>query len=181
MIPPPPTLSEPRPSESGTLPQPSPLDAAGRNGERAAVHWPVEAHYLAGLAQWALQEPSAAADVLATPAQTLNSASAPLAQALLGALLFQQGKWDEAAKWWQRLEPERRNAWKIGETLAGAMFLSALDDFHAGRFEEAADRMRQAGRLGCRDRRLGPLLVASLFKAGQAIVFGPHSGVESGE
>ena len=41
----------------------------------------------------------------------------------------------------------------------------------AGRYEQAADRLREAGRLGLRDRRLGPLLTLSLVKAGQKLLY----------
>ena len=55
--------------------------------------------------------------------------------------------------------------------LVDGVFLSALTDYGAGRFEQAANRLREAGKLGLRDRRLGPLIGLSLFKAGQRLVY----------
>ena len=40
----------------------------------------------------------------------------------------------------------------------------------AGRYEPAAEWFREAGKLGLRDRRLGPLLSLALFKAGQQLL-----------
>ena len=45
------------------------------------------------------------------------------------------------------------------------MFISAVESLQRGEYAMAAEKFRQAGRLGCRDRRLGPLLLLSLFKA----------------
>ena len=38
-------------------------------------------------------------------------------------------------------------------------------------YEQAADRFREAGKLGLRDKRLGPLLTLALVKAGQRLLF----------
>ena len=62
--------------------------------------------------------------------------------------------------------------WQLSEPLANTMFLSALTAFQTRKFEEAADKFRAAGKLGCRDRRLGPLLILSLFRAGQTAFYG---------
>jgi hypothetical protein len=61
----------------------------------------------------------------------------------------------------------------LGEALAQTVFVTALEDYARGSFEQAADKLRAAGKLGCRDRRLGALLVTSLFKAGQTMIYGP--------
>jgi hypothetical protein len=48
--------------------------------------------------------------------------------------------------------------------------LGALEAYAAGQYETAADRFRQAGKLGCRDRRLGGMLLSSLFNAGRQVL-----------
>ena len=68
---------------------------------------------------------------------------------------------------------KQRQAWGLADPLAQTMYVAALDDLMAGQYEQSADKFRQAGRLGCRDRRLGPLLLLALFKAGQQALYGP--------
>lgn len=131
-----------------------------------------EGNYLAGLAHLELREYPAAARALAVPAQTTGSVSSSHAQALWGLAMFHQDRHEEAVQHWQALDAGRRAGWKLNETLANTVFLTAVEAFHASRFEQAAEKLRQAGKLGCRDRRLGPLLVLSLFKAGQQVVYG---------
>jgi len=43
------------------------------------------------------------------------------------------------------------------------------------KYEEAAEKFRQAGKLGYRDRRLGPLLLLCLFKGGQQAIYGAET------
>ena len=43
--------------------------------------------------------------------------------------------------------------------------------YEEGRFEQAAERFREAGKLGLRDRRLGPLLTLALVRAGQRLLY----------
>ncbi len=132
----------------------------------------IEAAYLEGVAQAELGDAAAAVEVLKKPAAAEGNASTPFAQGLLGAMLMRQGQFDAATTWWQKLPAPQRTAWKIGEVLGGAQMLAALEAFQSGRFEQAADKFRQAGKLGCRDRRLGALLLASLVKAGKQAVYG---------
>ena len=61
-------------------------------------------------------------------------------------------------------------------TPAGAVFLSALEAFQAGAYARAAERLREAGRSGLRDRRVGPLLGLCLVKAGQQALFAAKDG-----
>jgi tetratricopeptide (TPR) repeat protein len=143
---------------------------ADKNGSLSALA--VEAAYLEGIAQAELGDAAAAVEALKKPAAAEGNPSAPFAQGLLGAMLMQQGQFDAATTWWQKLPAPQRSAWKIGEVLGGAQMLAALELFQAGRFELAADKFRQAGKLGCRDRRLGALLLASLVKAGKQAVYG---------
>ena len=51
------------------------------------------------------------------------------------------------------------------------MLLAGLTAFEKGKFELAAERIREAGRLGLRDRRLGSMLTLALVKAGQRLLF----------
>jgi tetratricopeptide (TPR) repeat protein len=143
---------------------------ADKNGTLGALA--IEAAYLEGVAQAELGDSAAAVEVLKKPAAAEGNPSAPFAQGLLGAMLMQQGQFDAATIWWQKLPAPQRSAWKIGEVLGGAQMLAALELFQSGRFELAADKFRQAGKLGCRDRRLGGLLLASLVKAGKQAVYG---------
>jgi hypothetical protein len=148
--------------------------AAQKNGATPGPRliWPLETAYLAGLAHLDLGQNAAAAEALEKAAVIRESPSAAHAQALLGAIGFLENNHEEASKWWQTLEPKKRVAWKLGETLAHTVFLTALEAYTRGQFEEAAEKLRAAGKLGCRDRRLGALLVMSLFRAGQALVYG---------
>jgi len=142
------------------------------NGSPATLSLAVEASYLAALAHLELRDYPAAAQALAAVSRTPGSPSIHHAHALLGVTLFHEDKPDEAAMCWQKLDPGRRAAWKLNETLASTVFLAALTAFEQGRFEQAAEKLRQAGRLGCRDRRLGPLLLLALFRAGQQVIYG---------
>jgi tetratricopeptide (TPR) repeat protein len=142
------------------------------NGSPATLSLAVEASYLAALAHLDLRDYPAAAQALTTVTRTAGSPSVHHAHALLGLALFHEDKADEAAMCWQKLDAGRRAAWKLNEPLANTVFLAALTAFEQGRFEQAADKLRQAGRLGCRDRRLGPLLLLALFRAGQQVIYG---------
>lgn len=130
-----------------------------------------EAAYLAALAQLGLGNRPAAIAALRPIAELKGSPSASHAQALLGALCFEERRYDEASQWWQKLDAKQRAAWKLGDSLAAAMFLAALQAYQGGRFEEAAEKLRTAGRLGWRERRLGALLVLALFRAGQEKIY----------
>jgi tetratricopeptide (TPR) repeat protein len=136
------------------------------------VNWHVETAYLSGLARLGLREQGAAVQALKQVAESSTSPSAAPAQALLGAIAFLGNDYRGAAQWWQALDPKRRAAWKLGQTLAQTVFLTALEAYTHGSFQEAADKLRMAGKLGCRDRRLGTILVAALFKAGQTVIYG---------
>ena len=104
-------------------------------------------------------------------ARTPESPSAEHARALLGRLRFGRGEYEEAFPWWTGLDPQRRGAWGLDEPLRGTMFLAGLLALGEGRYEQAAERFREAGKLGLRDRRLGPLMTLALVKAGQEKLF----------
>jgi len=97
--------------------------------------------------------------------------STDLARAMLGRLHFQSGGFAEAVQWWAATEAGKRAEWQLDEPLRQTVLLAGVAAFRAGQFEQAAERFREAGRLGLRDRRLGPLIGLSLFKAGQRLLF----------
>jgi hypothetical protein len=95
---------------------------------------------------------------------------------LLARIAFEEGIDREAIGWWKALDPGRRKQWGLEEPLKGAIFVSALQSLQQHRFAEAAEKIREAGRLGLRDRRLGPLLSLALIKAGQRLLYGGQPG-----
>jgi hypothetical protein len=93
------------------------------------------------------------------------------ARALLGRLSFLRGAYDDAIKWWNSVEPRKRAEWQLDEPLRQTVLLSGLLAYENGRFEQAADRFRESGKLGLRDRRLGPLMTLALVRAGQRLLY----------
>jgi tetratricopeptide (TPR) repeat protein len=93
------------------------------------------------------------------------------ARALLGRCSLTDGDYEEAVQWWTRMDARRRADWGLDEPLRQTVLLSGLLAYEEGRFEPAADRFREASRLGLRDRRLGSLIVLALFKAGQRLLY----------
>jgi tetratricopeptide (TPR) repeat protein len=116
-------------------------------------------------------EGEAARAALERVAAADGSPSAPYARALLGRLAFGEGRYADASGWWTATDPRRRAAWGLDDPLRQTVLLAGLLDYEGGRFEQAADRFREAGRLGLRDRRLGPLLTLALVKAGQRLLY----------
>lgn len=127
----------------------------------------VESSFLSGLTALAQGQSAAAQEHFRSVAARADSPSRSLAHAFLGQLSLAQKADEEAIRWWQALDAQKRTSWNLAEALAGTVFLNALQALAAGRFEEAANKIREAGRLGWRDRRLGQLLTLALFKAGQ--------------
>lgn len=154
----------------------------GRNGSLTQRALAVEAGYLAALAQIGLNQPRPAIDALKLITFDPKSPTLSYAQALLGEVLFQERRHDEAITAWQALDAPKRQGWNLADPLAQTMFISALESLQRAEYEQAAEKLRQAGKLGYRDRRLGPLLLLSLFKAGQqAIYAGETAAVVSSE
>ena len=143
----------------------------GSNGTLAQKHLAVEAGYLAALAHLGLNQPRPAIDALKLITYNANSPTLSFAQALLGNVHFRERRHDEAINAWQALDAQKRQAWALSEPLAQSMFISSLESLHKAEYEQAAEKLRQAGRLGYRDRRLGPLLLLALFKAGQQAIY----------
>lgn len=137
----------------------------------AAGAYPTESRYVAGLAH--LQDGNSAAAIanLEPVSLAADSPAVQHARALLGQVHYQTGNYTEAVRWWKQLDAGQRTAWHLDEPLRAGLFLAGLQAYHAGHFEQAAERYREAGKSGYRDRRLGALLQTALFKAGQSLLF----------
>jgi len=146
------------------------LEAARRSAADAALA--ADSHYLMGWAHLRRRDETAAVDALQKAAAAADSASVEHARALLGRLRFTAGAYDEAASCWTALTPQRRRDWQLEDTLRSTVYLTGLQAYRQGRFEQAAAKFKEAGRLGLRERRLGPLLFLALFRAGQRLLFG---------
>ena len=151
--------------------------AVGSNGSRTQLELALEAGYLAGLAHIGLNNLPAAIDALKPVTCNPASPTLSLAQAQLAGALFRAQRHDEAIAVWQALDAQKRQAWNLAEPLAQTTFISALESMQRADFERAAEQLRQAGKLGQRDRRLGPLLLLALFKAGQKAVYGEETAL----
>jgi tetratricopeptide (TPR) repeat protein len=142
-------------------------------GQRAAADpaLELEGQYVLALAHVHLANPNAARQALQRVAAADKSPSAPYARAVLGQLSFARGAYDDAIKWWNALDAQRRAEWRLDDTLRQTVLLSGLLALEGKRYEQAADRFREAGKLGLRDRRLGGLLTLALVKAGQRLLY----------
>ncbi len=143
----------------------------GSNGSNTQRQFAVEAGYLAALAHIGMDRPRPAIDALKPLTFDPKSPTLPYAQALLGEVFFRENRHDEAISAWQALDANKRQAWNLAEPMAQTTFISALESLQKAQYEQAAEKLRQAGRLGYRDRRLGPLLLLALFKAGQQAIY----------
>jgi tetratricopeptide (TPR) repeat protein len=150
------------------------------NGTTAQRSLGIEAGYLTALAQIALNRPVDAASALKPVAANRNSPTLSFAQALLGNMLFRAERHDEAIAAWQSLDTARRQAWNLAEPLARTTFISALESMRRAEYEEAAGKLREAGKVGFRDHRLGPLLLVCLFKAGQQAIYAGETAPVAG-
>jgi tetratricopeptide (TPR) repeat protein len=131
----------------------------------------VESQFLMAWAHLHEENHAAAQEALQKVAAVEKSPSAVYARALLGRLNHVRGDYEEAIQWWNRVDPVRRGEWQLDEPLRQTVLLSGLLAFEDGRFEQAADRFREAGKLGLRDRRLGSLMTLALVKAGQRLLY----------
>jgi tetratricopeptide (TPR) repeat protein len=138
-----------------------------------------EAAYVQAWAAMLEQQPEAAASWLTQVVGQQNSPSADHARGLLGGIRFQQQAYAKTAELWKAIAPDRRAAWQLTEPLARTVFLAALTELQQGQYAEAAQDLREAGRLGLRERRLAPLLTLALVKAGQQCLFAATGPVES--
>ncbi len=142
-------------------------------GQRAAADesLTVESQFLMAWAYLHRENREAAQEALQKVAAADKSPSAVYARALLGCLQLRRGDYEEAFRWWNRVEAGQRSEWHLDDPLRQAVLLSGLTAHREGRFEQAAERFRAAGKLGLRDRRLGPLLTLALVSAGQRLLY----------
>jgi tetratricopeptide (TPR) repeat protein len=147
---------------------PAVLALAGRAAVDPALQ--VECAYLAGWASIHSRDPEGALTAMQVVAQSKDSASAQHARAIVGAIRFHQGAADDAARWWQGLEPERRSAWNLTAPLQGALFLAGLQALKTSKYEQAADKFREASQAGLRDKSLGSLIHYALVRAAQQLL-----------
>jgi tetratricopeptide (TPR) repeat protein len=131
----------------------------------------VESRFVMAWAHLNLGEVDAAQQALRKAATEQKSPSASCARALLGQLSLQRGAFDEAVQWWSGIDPAARARWQLDEPLRQSVLLSGLLAMQEKRFEQAAERFREAGRLGLRDKRLGGMITLALVKAGQRLLF----------
>jgi len=131
----------------------------------------IESQFLMAWAYLHQDNASAARQALQKVAADEKSPSAVYARALLGRLSYARADYDEAVKCWSSVDPGRRSEWQLDESLRQTVLLSGLIAYKEGRFEQAADHFREAGKLGLRDRRLGPLLSLALVRAGQRLLY----------
>jgi tetratricopeptide (TPR) repeat protein len=130
-----------------------------------------DCHYLMAWAHLHLQNPAEATQALHKVAATEKGPAAVYARALLGRLSFARDAYDDAIKWWNQVDARRRSDWHLDDPLRQTVLLSGLLAFEKERYEQAADRFKEAGRLGLRDKRLGSLLTLALVKAGQRLLY----------
>lgn len=156
---------------------PRTLEAAARAASCAQEAGPdavlvADARYLAGRAQIELGQTEAAAKTLARVVEVPDCPSADAAWALLGSLALAGDDAERAVQCWAQVDVKQRPRWKADEALRGGVYLSGLRAFGRGEFEAAADKFREAGKLGLRERGLGGLITLALFKAGQRLLYG---------
>jgi tetratricopeptide (TPR) repeat protein len=129
-----------------------------------------EGHYQAGILNLRLGEHESAASEF-RDAAVASGAALDEARFQLGSLQLQNGVFDGAITWWQAIDPQKRRAWGLEETLQHAMFIAGVNAFRAGDYQGAAARLVEAQGLGCPDTRLAALLPAALLKAGRQLLF----------
>jgi tetratricopeptide (TPR) repeat protein len=141
-------------------------------GRRAAADdsLAVESHYLMAWAHAHLNDAAAASQELQRVVNVKTPAT-DHGRALLGKLSFARGDYDDASKWWASVDAACRAKWNFDEPLRQTVYLAGLTALENQKFEQAADRFREAGKLGLQDKRLGSLLTLALIKAGQRLLF----------
>jgi tetratricopeptide (TPR) repeat protein len=134
-----------------------------------------DSHFLMGWAHWHQNDRAAAAAALQKVVANDKAASLDHARALLGRIHFEGGDFESAINCWSAVTAETRHAWQLEDPLRSTVFLTGLRAYNEARFEQAAAKLREAGRLGLRERRLGSLLSLSLFRAARRLLFGDDS------
>lgn len=131
----------------------------------------VEARFVLAWARLHQGETDQAMQALRKVAELASSPSAVYARAMLGELCHRRGAHEDAATWWGGLDPAWRSRFGLDEPLRQTVLLSGLVALEQKRYEQAADRFRDAGKLGLRDKRLGGLITLALVKAGQRLLY----------
>ncbi len=141
--------------------------------QRAASdeNFAVECQFLMGYAYLQQQNLPAAYQSLTKVAGNEKSPSTLYARAILGQISFARGAYEDAVKWWNTVDARRRMEWRLDEPLRQTVFLNGLQSFEKERYEQAAERFREANKLGLRDKRLAGLLTLSLVKAAQRLLY----------
>jgi tetratricopeptide (TPR) repeat protein len=140
-----------------------------RAAEDAAVG--AEGRFVVGWAQLRLGDLEGAARALQGVATDERSPSAVYARALLGQVSLARGAYDDAVRWWSAVDAPVREKWGLAEPLRQSVLLSGLLALQQGRYEPAAERLREAAKFGLRDRRLPGLITLALVKAGQKLLY----------
>jgi tetratricopeptide (TPR) repeat protein len=140
----------------------------------------VESRLVMAWAHLHLGEVEAARESFRRVAIDEKSPSAGFARAMLGQLNFQRGEPDEAIEWWSGIDRAARSRWGLEEPLRQTVLLAGLEALEEERFEQAAERFREAGKLGLRDRRLSGLITLAVVKAGQRLLYSEVGSQESG-
>jgi tetratricopeptide (TPR) repeat protein len=146
---------------------------AAEVAEQAAKDGALQAdgHFLAGWARFLGGEMAAARVHFSAVAAVTSNPASVYAKALLGSMAYRQGQIEETVKMWSGIEPAKRAELLLEEPLRQCVFLAGLVGMKKGKFEEAAERFREAGKLGLREKRLGGLITLALVKAGQRLLF----------
>jgi Flp pilus assembly protein TadD len=129
-----------------------------------------ETAYVAALAHAQAGDRAAAATILDKVVMAPHTSAIDHAHGLAAQFSFSDGNYEDAIEHWQRVDAGKRTAWNLDEPLRQTVFLSALRALQAGDFAHAATRLREAGRLGLRERRLGDLLILALVSDGQRLL-----------
>jgi tetratricopeptide (TPR) repeat protein len=131
----------------------------------------IESRFVMAWAHLHLGEVEAARESFRRVAGDEKSPSASCARAMLGHLSFQRGTPDDAIEWWSGVDRAARSRWGLEEPLRQTVLLAGLQALQEERFEQAAERFREAGKLGLRDRRLSGLITLAMVKAGQRMLY----------
>jgi tetratricopeptide (TPR) repeat protein len=137
----------------------------------SSVSLEVESRFVMAWAHLHLGEVDQAQSSLRQVANHDKSPSAVCARALLGQLSSRRGSDDEAIGWWSCVDAATRSRWGLDEPLRQTVLAAGLAALQEERYEQAAERFREAGKLGLRDPRLAELITLALVKAGQRLLY----------
>lgn len=153
------------------------LDLAERAAKEPELE--AEAAFVMGWARWHLQDAGAALKLWQKVADQAKSPSATHAKALVGQLSYQRGAYGDAVAAWTKMDADGRKRLGLDEPLRTTVFLSGLEALEEKKYELAAERFKEAGKLGIRDKRLGGLITLALVKAGMRLLFEEAPGKQA--